>query len=107
MSLVVHEVRHLQQGWLTALSVYGELDAWQHQFKFLESVNGPYREAPDRSAAIARLMVLPLSWDRSVLRTARQLMRSYAGKGYRIDLLPLYPLHHELAYWFLGWRAGY
>ncbi len=106
MSLVVHEVRHLQQGWLTALSVYGELDAWQQQFKFLQSVNGPHGEAPDHSAVIAALLLLPLGWNRSVLRTARQLMRSYAGRGYRIDLLPLYPLHRELIYRFLGRHAG-
>lgn len=37
LSLVVHEVRHLRQGFFTALSVYGELDAWQAQFSFLKS----------------------------------------------------------------------
>src|SRR5512143_2475314 len=34
VSLLIHEVRHLQQGPLTALSVYGEMEAWQLQFKF-------------------------------------------------------------------------
>ena len=29
---------------------------------------------------------------------ARGLMRQYAGRRYRIDLLPLYPLHHEFMY---------
>src|SRR5512137_256708 len=29
LSLMVHEVRHLQQGFFTAMSVYGELEAWQ------------------------------------------------------------------------------
>ena len=41
---------------------------------------------------------LPLGWDRAVLSTARDLMREYAGRAYRVDLLPLYPLHRELAY---------
>jgi hypothetical protein len=106
MSLVVHEARHLQQGWLTALSVYGELDAWQHQFSFLESLVGPYREAADRGGTIARLMTLQLGWDRSALRRARELMQAFAGKGYRIDLLPLYPVHKELLYLFTGWSAA-
>jgi hypothetical protein len=29
-TLNIHEVRHLQQGFFTALSVYGELEAWQY-----------------------------------------------------------------------------
>ena len=32
-TLFVHEVRHLQQGFPTAMSVYGELDAWQYEFR--------------------------------------------------------------------------
>jgi len=102
LSLVVHEMRHLQQGWLTALSVYGELDAWQCQFGFLQSLPGRHEEAEDRDRNIRRLMALPLGWDRTVLRTARDLMRAYAGKTYRVDLLPLYPLHRELPFLLTG-----
>ena len=29
LTLLIHEVKHLQQGIFTALSVYGELEAWQ------------------------------------------------------------------------------
>jgi hypothetical protein len=43
-------------------------------------------------------MSLPLGWDRAVLRRAVDLMQAYAGKGYRADLLPYYPLGKELAY---------
>lgn len=43
-------------------------------------------------------MSLPLGWDRNVLRRAVQLMQDYAGKGYRADLLPYYPLGKEIAY---------
>ena len=43
-------------------------------------------------------MTLPLGWDRAVLRRAVQLMQAYAGKGYRADLLPYYPLGKEVAY---------
>ena len=43
-------------------------------------------------------MTLPLEYDRDVLKKAATLMQAYAGKGYRIDLLPLYPLGRELKY---------
>ncbi len=42
LSLVVHEVCHLKQGILSALSVRGELEAWQEQFAFLKSLTGKY-----------------------------------------------------------------
>jgi hypothetical protein len=93
-TLVIHEARHLQQGVMTALSVYGELDAWQLEFRIYHRIRGKY---PHR--AIAELMSLPLGYDRSVLRKAAHLMQAYAGKGYRIDLLPLFPWKRELKYW--------
>src|SRR5512145_2710859 len=40
LSLVVHEVRHLQQGVFTALSVYGELEAWQLGFRVYQNLTG-------------------------------------------------------------------
>ena len=46
--------------------------------------------------AIEEMLSLPLGWDRAVLRPARELMQEYAGKGYRADLLPLYPLGKEI-----------
>src|SRR3972149_9125054 len=33
ISLIAHEARHYEQGLFTALSVYGELEAWQLQMK--------------------------------------------------------------------------
>ena len=102
VSLIIHEVRHLQQGALTALSVYGELDAWQLQFNFLKSVTGRYQADPEREVVIGQLMQLALDWDRSTLEAARGLMRTYAGKTYRVDLLPLYPLRAELLYRIFG-----
>lgn len=95
-TLIVHEVRHLQQGLFTALSVYGELDAWQLEFGIYHRVRGRYPHP-----AIAELMALPLSYDRAVLRKAAKLMQEYAGRGYRSDLLPLYPWGREIRYWFL------
>jgi hypothetical protein len=50
-------------------------------------------------------MSLPLTYDRAVLKKAVALMKAYAGEGYRVDLLPLYPLDKEIQYWLLGRRA--
>lgn len=101
LSLVVHEIHHLKQGPLTALSIYGELAAWQAQFNFLLEIAGGYAGVPGHVTAIRELLQLPLGWDRLALHKARGLMRQYAGRLYRADLLPLYPLHHEFTYWLL------
>jgi hypothetical protein len=108
LSLIVHEIRHLQQGPYTALSVYGELDAWQAQFRFLKQLTGQFHEAPFHAETIASLMSLPNGLDRPTLERARTLMRRYAGDKYRIDLLPLFPLPSELAFWLghLGAARG-
>ena len=94
-TLIIHEARHLQQGLMTALSVYGELDAWQLEFGIYHRIKRTYPHS-----AIAELMNLPLGYDRGVLKQAAQLMQNYAGKGYRVDLLPLFPLNKEVKYWF-------
>jgi hypothetical protein len=93
-TLIIHEARHLQQGLITALSVYGELDAWQLEFSIYHRIKGKYP-----SSAIAELMTLPLAYNRVVLKEAACLMQTYAGKGYRVDLLPLFPLPLEIKYW--------
>lgn len=93
-TLLIHEARHLQQGLMTALSVYGELDAWQLEFAVYHRIRGRYPHP-----GIAELMTLPLGYDRQILRKAAQLMQAYAGKGYRADLLPLFPWKRELQYW--------
>ena len=93
-TLIIHEARHLQQGLITALSVYGELDAWQLEFGTYYRIKGKYPHA-----AIAELMKLPLGYDRSILKEAARLMQTYAGKGYRVDLLPLFPLPREIKFW--------
>ncbi len=103
LSLIVHEVRHLQQGPLVALSVHGELEAWQLQFGFVYRRLGRYHALPEKAQVIRELGALPLNWDRPTLSKARCLMRDYAGQSYRIDLLPLYPLHLEIL-WLLTRR---
>lgn len=93
-TLIIHEARHLQQGIITALSVYGELDAWQLEFSIYHRIKGEYPHP-----IIAEIMMLPLGFDRPVLRKAAHLMQAYAGKGYRVDLLPFYPLNQEIKFW--------
>jgi len=94
LSLLVHEVHHLKQGALMALSVYGELDAWQVGYRFYKEIH-PVKLHP----ALEEMLNLPLSWDREILRRAAKLMQDYAGKGYHINWLPLYPFHREVLYW--------
>ena len=97
LTLMIHEVKHLQQGLITALSIYGELEAWQLQFRLYHQMT-----KVQVHTAIEELLSLPLGWDRDILRRARGLMQDYASKGYRADLLPLYPLGMELRYRLLG-----
>lgn len=96
-TLLIHEVKHLQQGLLTALSVYGELEAWQLQFRLYHQLTNAKMHT-----AIEEMLSLPLNWDRAVLRGARVLMQEYAGQGYRADLLPLYPLGKEIRFRLFG-----
>ncbi|MBL8102380.1 MAG: hypothetical protein JNM02_07620 [Anaerolineales bacterium] len=93
-TLFVHEVRHLQQGALTALSIYGELDAWQVEFNLYKRLTGK-----SLHAVLEELLSLPLNMDRKNLEHARKLMMQYAGKGYGANWLPLYPIHKEIRYW--------
>ena len=96
LSLLVHEVHHLKQGMLIALSVYGELDAWQVGYRFYKEIH-PIKLHP----ALEEMLALPLNWDRDNLRRAAKLMQDYAGKGYHSNWLPLYPIHREIAYWVM------
>lgn len=105
LSLIVHEVHHLKQGMVKALSVQGELEAWQVQFAYLKSLTGRYSPHARHEAVISELMSLSLD-DRSHLMRARGLMQQFAGKKYRIDLYPLSPLPGEIRYWWTRWRAS-
>jgi len=90
LSLIVHEVRHLKQGIFHALSVQGELEAWQEQFAFLKAQTGRYANSSSHETLIEELMRLSPA-DRTDLLRARSLMQEYAGKKYRINWLPLFP----------------
>lgn len=86
ISLIAHEAKHYEQGLLVALSVYGELEAWQLQMRVLRDLGAP----PTHKALLA-IEKLKLSHDPQVLREAIRLMKEFAP-GYRIDQLPLNPV---------------
>jgi hypothetical protein len=91
-SLLAHEVKHLQQGLLEALSVRGELVAWQLQYDIL--TQPPAKALRD---AWQKLRALDQG-SRADLKQAQGLMKEIGGPGYRIDWLPLWPLPAEVAY---------
>jgi hypothetical protein len=88
-------VRHLQQGAITAISVYGELDAWQYEFRLLKKMLGR-----DLHPLLEEILQLPLNFDRDNLRLARKLMHKFAGFWYCAWILPMYPITSEIKYWF-------
>jgi len=92
--LLIHEVRHLQQGTLTAFSIYGELDAWQYQYRVKKKITGK-----SLSPLVEEILSLPLNMDRKNLQRASQLMTKIAGISYGAWLLPLYPIQREIKYW--------
>jgi hypothetical protein len=101
ISLIVHEVFHLQQSLLTRLSVYGELLAWQYQGQayrqaFGKGIGDPgeaYPRTQDKWDELAKLS--PAS--REDLATAQQVMKEISP-DYRSDCLPLYPLIREIGF---------
>lgn len=93
-TLLIHEARHLQQGALVALSIYGELDAWQYEFRVYKKLT----EEP-LQPVLEELLSLPLNMERKNLRRARELMTQHAGKMYGANWLPLYPINKEIRYW--------
>jgi hypothetical protein len=97
LNLIAHEALHLKQGVFTALSVYGELEAWQWGFRIYQTLGGKIF-----NSSLNELMGLPLNYNREILQKVRFLMQDYAGKGYRIDLLPRYPLWKEIGHAFSG-----
>ena len=70
LSLIVHETRHLQQGVLTALSVYGELDAWQVGFRFYKEIS-----SSPLDPLIEKILLIPLDWSRGNLTEAASFMK--------------------------------
>jgi hypothetical protein len=77
LMLFVHETVHLRQGFRTAMSVYGEMEAWQTGFRF-------YQTLPDcrpLSPPVQELLTLPLNHSTQVLRQARDLINQDQNGG--------------------------
>ncbi len=77
LMLFVHETRHLQQGFWTAFSVFGEMEAWQVGFRFYKSLPNHGYVGP----FVEQLLELPLSRESSVLRQARDLINQDQNGG--------------------------
>lgn len=86
LALIAHEAKHLEQGPITALSVYGELEAHQVQYNLLKSEEKNIGD--DREA----ILNLPLSHDEEVLEEALDLFEKMYGRKYLVWLLPKNPL---------------
>jgi hypothetical protein len=95
LCLIVHEAQHLKQGVSVALSVYGELEAWQIHWRLYERL--AERRLDDEF--LVKLLALPLSYDRTLLREARTYMKGFDSTYRGINLLPLYPSGKEIAWW--------
>jgi hypothetical protein len=86
LSLIIHEVVHLEQGIYRALSVEGEYEAWRSQIAAREELGKPVRSRYWR--AIAQLPSLPTKRD---LLLARSAMMKATSWTYLIWLLPIRP----------------
>jgi hypothetical protein len=92
LALVVHEAKHLEQGPLVALSVYGELEAWQIQYQVFKELIGTPPGTYEKRMAWDELSQIPLGYSRDDLDRARELIQFIGGASYPIDKLPLRPL---------------
>lgn len=90
LSLVVHETVHLQQGPVGALSVLGEQEAWQVQFKVYKDLEKHY---PGDQTYAEEIVNLPYGASQTTLEEARDLMLKWDPDYKNVNLLPLYPLN--------------
>jgi hypothetical protein len=73
----VHETRHLEQGFWTAFSVYGEMEAWQLGFRFYKSLPN----CQPLSDPIEKLLTLTLSHEVGILKEAQRLINEDQNEG--------------------------
>src|SRR5215216_3568156 len=108
LSLILHEVFHLNQPILMRLSMQGELRAWQYQKrtypeiaatkgKAIGTKGEAYAEGGETNEIWEELSRLA-SDSREDLEKAQALMRKISA-GYRSNALPLYPLPQELGFY--------
>ena len=103
LCLISHEVIHIQQPFLTRLSVFGEMLAWQFQIKAYRELTG--KDIGDYGEAYGGTKVY---WDqiaqlsadsRDDILKAQALMKK-VSPNYRSDCLPLFPLAKEMGFYF-------
>lgn len=100
LSLILHEIYHIKRQTVpTRLSMQGELDAWQYQYRIYPLLN-PGHEIGEvygrKSQQWQELCSLSRN-SRKDLERARDLMIDIAP-GYRAYALPIYPLLQEIGY---------
>jgi RHS repeat-associated protein len=84
LSLIAHEAVHLEQGVLIALTIPGEVQAWQIGYTVYRTMTGRY---PGNRAAATNIMSLhPSHMSAEELRNARRWMRDF-DPGYNSGLL--------------------
>lgn len=96
LALIAHEAKHLEQGPIVALSVYGELEAWQVQYEVFKELVGASHGTYEQRIVWDELSQIPLSYSHSDLEKARELIQYLAGVDYQINQLPLCPLPAEI-----------
>ena len=97
LALIAHEAKHLEQGPVVALSVYGELEAWQVQYEVFKEIVGASPGTYEERMAWDELSQIPLSYSRDDLEKARELIQYLAGPDYPINEIPLWPMPEEIA----------
>lgn len=101
LSLILHEIFHIKrQSILLRLSMKGELDAWQYQYRIYpllkpdheigDAYGGKSKDWQDLSSLSGN--------SRTDLEKAREYMVNIAP-GYRAYALPVYPLPQEIGYY--------
>lgn len=86
LSLIAHEAVHLEQGPLKAITLAGEVEAWQTQFRVYKTMVGRY---PGNQDAVENIMTLDAgNLDSNDLQNTRVWMKDF-DPGYRSEwLLP-------------------
>jgi hypothetical protein len=93
LGAIVHEVKHLQQGWMLAISVEGEVGGWRAEYEARRELGSPIRSTHWTNVAMT-----PASPSNQELEFAQSEMMAYVNNDWRYLawLLPLRPSYWEL-----------
>jgi RHS repeat-associated protein len=90
--LIAHEAKHLEQGWIVALSVYGEFEGWKVEQQVKNEMFGT---VPRFGTTRYVVFNTPLTHDPDTLGWVWRAMVGEQGWDYMVWLLPLNPLNHD------------